>query len=75
VTIALRQDEPGTPNFVEAGERHRLPKDVSVGESISVELSFHLPTNAGRSPWVLDLVNERLFWFSKRGTQAAAISL
>jgi len=75
VTIAVRQNEPGTPGFVEAGERHRLPKDVSPGESIDVELAFHLPTNSDRSPWVLDLVNEGLFWFSNRGTQAAAIRL
>jgi len=75
VTIAMRQYEPGTPGFVEAGERHRLPKDLAPGESIDVELAFDLPANSSRSPWFLDLVNEGLFWFSKRGTQAAAIRL
>ena len=74
VTIALRQQEPGSPAFVEALERHRLPRELAPGESIEVELTFNLPEVYGPSPWVLDLVNEGLFWFSMRGTQAPAIA-
>ncbi len=74
VTIALRQGEPGKPGFVEAVDRHRLPKDVAPGESIDMELMFRLPANSWTAPWFLDLVNEGIFWFSQRGTQAVTCS-
>jgi SAM-dependent methyltransferase len=73
VTIALRQEEPGSPAFVEALGRQGLPKDVPPGESVELELAFHLPAESGSYPWVLDLVNEGIFWFSMRGTQAPAL--
>jgi SAM-dependent methyltransferase len=73
VTIALRRGELESPGCVEAEPRHRLPYDVKPGEELVLSLSFRLPADAVDGPWVLDLVDEGQFWFSRRGSPPAVV--
>lgn len=85
VSVALRQGDPGSPGFREGESRHRLPRTVAPGEDLVMDLAFRLPPGSDTSdssdgsdrsdapPWHLDLVNEDVFWFSQRGTRAAAL--
>ncbi len=73
VSIALRRGELGSPEMVEGVSRHRLPRTVAPGEEIVMDLAFRLPAESFEGPWFLDLVNEEVFWFSTRGTRAAAV--
>ncbi len=68
VAVALRQGEPGSPDLVEAGGRHPLPRTLAPGEQIVLDLDFRLPPARAAGPWLLDLVNEGMFWFSERGS-------
>jgi SAM-dependent methyltransferase len=73
VSVALRRGEPGSPELVEGESRHRLPRTLAPGETIVLDLSFRLRPETWDGPWMLDLVNEEIFWFSSRGTRAAGV--
>jgi SAM-dependent methyltransferase len=73
VSIALRRGEPGSPGFLEGESRHRLPRTLPPGEEVVLDLAFRLPAGSFDDTWYLDLVNEDVFWFSSRGTRAAAV--
>jgi hypothetical protein len=48
---------------------------VVPGEEIELQLDFFLGEGHERHDWRLDLVNEGFFWFSQRGTTAAAMRI
>lgn len=73
VNIALRSGTPGEPGFLEAEPRQRLPEMVPPGKSITSTLEYTLPAGCRDRRWEVDLVSERLFWFSMRGTIPAAL--
>ena len=74
VTITLRQNAPGSPDFREPGTRFPVPKDIWPDERLDLYIPFFLPDGAdASSPWLLDLVSEQVFWFSQRGTEAAEV--
>jgi SAM-dependent methyltransferase len=73
VSIALRRGEPGSPRFLEGASRHRLPRTLPPGEEVVLDVTFRLPADSFAGAWFLDLVNEEVFWFSSRGTRAAAV--
>ena len=73
VTIALRQNAPGSPDFRESGTRCPVPKDIWPGERLDLHIPFFLPEGVDPGPWFLDPVSEQLFWFSQRGTEAAEV--
>jgi hypothetical protein len=75
VTLALRQGEPGSPDFREAEPRHTLPAPVPPGKELVLDVAYRLPEDYEGRPWQLDLVNERLFWFSQKGTVPAQVRL
>jgi SAM-dependent methyltransferase len=76
VTVSLRQNAPGSPDFREPGSRFPLPKDVWPDERVDLYVPFFLPEGADASaPWLLDLVSEQVFWFSQRGTAAAEVEV
>lgn len=74
VTITLRQNAPGSPDFREPGTRYPVPKNICPDEELEVNFSFFLPDGGQPGPWFMDLVCEQLFWFSQRGTEAAEVS-
>lgn len=75
-SIALRQGQPGAPEFREAEPRNLLPETLIAGESLTLVLGFRLPEgHAAGGYWYVDLVNEGYYWFSARGTVAAPIVL
>jgi hypothetical protein len=43
------------------------------GEEVVLDLAFRLPVDSFEDTWHLDLINEDVFWFSSRGTRAAAV--
>ena len=73
VSIALRRGELGSADLVEGEARHRLARTVEPGQAIEQDLAFRLPPGTYEGPWLLDLVNEEIFWFSTRGTEAARV--
>jgi SAM-dependent methyltransferase len=73
VTIALRQGQPGAAAYAEAHPRATLSADVAPRESVEVDLSFTLPPGMSLSGWEVDLINEKFFWFSQRGTVPALV--
>lgn len=74
VTVSLRQNAPGAPDFRETGGRFPVPKDIWPEERVDLYMPFFLPDGGdASSPWLLDLVSEQVFWFSQRGTAAAAV--
>jgi SAM-dependent methyltransferase len=73
VSIVLRRGDVGSPEFLEGESRHRLPRTLSPGEAVVLDLAFRLRADTFDGPWVVDLVNEEVFWFSSRGTRAAAV--
>jgi SAM-dependent methyltransferase len=73
ITLALAQGKPGRYYDREAHPRCRLPQDLAPGEDLVMEATFSMPEGYGDGPWYLDLVNERLFWLSHRGTSAAEV--
>ena len=75
VSIALRSTPLDAPDYHEARPRHRLPRELPPGEALKLELDFFLDADADTSSLCLDLVNEGLFWFSQRGTEAAPFTL
>lgn len=75
VQIALRTGEPGSAEFFEVESRCQLSAAVPPGTTVDVEATFPLPPDFRRNEWFVDLVNEQLFWFSTRGSQAAPVGL
>jgi SAM-dependent methyltransferase len=75
VSLALRTEPLGAADSAEAQPRHRLPRNVVPGEEIELKLDFFLGEGYERHDWRLDLVNEGFFWFSQRGTTAAAVRI
>jgi SAM-dependent methyltransferase len=76
VTIALRQNAPGSPEFREAADRFPVPKDVWPEEQTELYLTLFLPDGPdAASPWHLDLVSEQMFWFSQRGMPPAEVDI
>jgi SAM-dependent methyltransferase len=73
VTITLRQNSPGSPDFREPGTRFPVPKNIWPSEELDLNLPFFLTEDVDPGPWFLDLVSEQLFWFSQRGTEAAEV--
>lgn len=73
VSIALRQGELESPAFLEGEFRHRLPRAVKPGEELVLSLTYRLPASSLDGPWLLDLVNEGMFWFSHRGSRPAVV--
>lgn len=73
VNVALRSGKPGEPGFVEAEPRQPLPEAVAPGASITLNLDYSLPGDLPNRNWEIDLVSERLFWFSMRGTKAGLV--
>jgi SAM-dependent methyltransferase len=73
VSIALRSDPIDGPEYREARPRHSLPNEVLSGDSLTLELEFFVDAGFESAVWRLDLVNEGLFWFSQRDTQAAPV--
>lgn len=61
VTVAMRKGIPGSDNFHEL-RRHLLPRDISPGECLEIELEYPDSDSTGLTP---DLVNEGFFWFSQ----------
>ncbi len=74
VAIALRTETLGAPDYREALPRHKLPRNVTLGDELVLELDFYLPEDYGSRSWYLDLVNEGFFWFSERGTEPIQVS-
>ena len=75
VSIAVRSDPIDGPEYREAQPRHRLPREVPPGDALTLGLEFFLDADYEVRKWRLDLVNEGLFWFSQRGTEAASFDL
>lgn len=73
VSVALRRGEPGSPGSLEGESRHRLPRNLEPGEELVLSLTFQLPEGSFDGPWLLDLVSEGLFWFSRHGSRPAAV--
>jgi SAM-dependent methyltransferase len=73
VSISLRKGEPGSPDLVEGASRHALPRLVAPGDTLTLDLTFHLHPEEFDGPWLLDLVDEGVFWFSARGTPPAPV--
>lgn len=73
ITLAMRQGAPGSPNFIECTQRHRLPQPLIPGERLKTTLSFSLPPEATLTEWQLDAVAEHLFWFSNQGVRSCPI--
>lgn len=73
VNVALRSGMPGDPPFLEAWPRHPLPREVAPGASLVLKLDWTLPSRDRK--WEIDLVSERHFWFSMRGTAAGTVAL
>jgi SAM-dependent methyltransferase len=46
----------------------RLPRDIAPGEAVEVEAAFGLPERSGRFTLRLDLVADRIAWFSQEGS-------
>lgn len=53
----------------------RLPRDVAPGESVAVEATFALPESAGSYVLRLDMVDERVAWFSQLGSPTTDLVL
>src|SRR5262249_38592497 len=75
VNLALRSGTPGSASFLEAEPRKPLPARVRPGETMALEATFRLPPTRAEGSWEVDLVSEKMFWFSSRGTRTAAPSL
>jgi SAM-dependent methyltransferase len=75
VTVTLRQNAPGSPDFREPGTRFPMPKDIWPDERLDLHIPFFLPEGGDSGPWFLDLVSEQVFWFSQRGTEAAEVQI
>jgi len=73
VSIALRRGELGSSGYAEGEPRHRLQRTLPPGEEVVLNLTFSLPAGSCEGPWLLDLVNEGMFWFSSRGSRPAAV--
>jgi ubiquinone/menaquinone biosynthesis C-methylase UbiE len=67
VTVALTQGGCGQASHREAANRCHLPRSVSPGEELLMDARFYLPEGYREQPWHIDMVNERMFWFSERG--------
>ncbi len=63
-------DANGDP-VVWAGRRTELPGDVGAGRRIEAEVLVDAPESAGRLTLALDLVRERVGWFSKADEKQA----
>ena len=75
VNVALRSGNPGAGDFVEGTPRTPLVRRVAPGETVHVEeATFTLPPGSAGRSWVVDLVNERMFWFSTHGTRPGTLS-
>lgn len=72
VTVALREGAPGSRD---ASGRWPLPHSVDPGQEITLDVVFYMPDGPLGETWWLDLVNEKRFWFSERGTIPAAVHL
>jgi ubiquinone/menaquinone biosynthesis C-methylase UbiE len=55
--------------------RAALPKDVAPGESVELPLVFRAPERAGTYLLELDMVDEGIAWFEKRGSRTARVEL
>lgn len=53
----------------------RLPRDVAPGECVDMVARFGLPEAAGRFLLGLDLVDDRITWFSQVGSPTAELTL
>lgn len=73
VTVAIRSATLGG-DFVEL-ERSPLPRSIEPGENVRLFIARKLPENYREVQWYVDLVNEEMFWFSTRGTDAVPISI
>ena len=73
VPVALRSGNPGEPELLEAEPRQPLPEVVPPGKTATLTLEYILPAGGRDRQWEIDLVSERLFWFSTRGTRAGIV--
>lgn len=73
VNVALRSGNPGEPELLEAEPRQPLPELVPPGKTATLTLEYTLPAGGWARQWEIDLVSERLFWFSMRGTRAGMV--
>jgi SAM-dependent methyltransferase len=55
--------------------RAALPKDMAPGESVELPLVFRAPERAGTYLLELDMVDEGIAWFEKRGSRTARVEL
>jgi hypothetical protein len=53
----------------------RLPRDVAPGEAVGVEATVALPESAGSYLLRLDMVDERVAWFSRVGSPTTDLAL
>ncbi len=53
--------------LVADGLRTRIPAHVAAGESVDLALSVEAPSAPGRAILAVDLVHERVTWFSEQG--------
>ena len=53
----------------------RLPRDVAPGQSAEVQAAFGLPEQAGRYSLRLDLVADKIAWFSQLGSPATDVEM
>jgi hypothetical protein len=60
-------DGAGRPLRVE-WFRQRLPRDVAPGQTVTLDARFGLPETAGDYLVRLDLVDDRIIWFSQAGS-------
>lgn len=66
VNLAYRWLTPSGDAVIPDGRRTSLPRDVAGGESIEIEQTIAAPDEPGSYLLELDLVRERVSWFSSR---------
>jgi hypothetical protein len=55
--------------------RAALPRDVAPGEALELPVSFRAPERPGSYLLELDMVDEGIAWFEKRGSRTARVEL
>ncbi len=55
--------------------RVALPRDVAPGEALELSFAFQAPARPGSYALELDMVDEGIAWFEKRGSRTARVEL
>jgi hypothetical protein len=73
VTVALVGERGG--ERLEATPRCQLPRPLPPGDTLELDAVYVLPTVASGHGWRVELVAERMYWFSDHGSTAAKVDL